>query len=187
MPLKAFLRLDNISNELLDKIISPDEIEEEAKYRVNLAKFKWAEYLKDGSEQPNQNQNQNQNQNENQNQNQELSRPEKPEDPHLKVTKKMKYMNWNTLRLMNIDKFNLKNCSKCDKKTHLTLYHIMDKHLEPTDDRPQFHKPIDNFIKIMDLSRCIANVEQQLVNNTNESSIINQEDQAGNTRTQSED
>ena len=54
MPLKAFLRLDNISNELLDKIISPDEIEEEAKYRVNLAKFKWAEYLKDGSEQPNQ-------------------------------------------------------------------------------------------------------------------------------------
>ena len=45
--LKSFLKIENESNEILDHIISPEEIMVEAKYRANLAKFKWTEYLND--------------------------------------------------------------------------------------------------------------------------------------------
>ena len=149
--LKSFLKLENVSNETFDSIINSDELETEAEYRSDLARYKWMQYQMDGSSEklP------------------KLKRPPKPEDPHLKVTKKMKYMNWNSLRLMNIDKFNLNKCPKCEN-SHLTLRHIMDKHTKP-DDQPV--SPKENFQQIMDLSREIAEVEKLLINNEDIKSI----------------
>ena len=45
--LKSFLKLDNTSNQTLDRITCADELLEEAKYRSDLANFKWKEYKND--------------------------------------------------------------------------------------------------------------------------------------------
>lgn len=90
--LKIFLKIENVSNDILDTIINAEEIMEEARYRMELAKYKWNEFLRAGAN----------------HKMEPINAPIKPDDPHLKVTQKMKYMNWNSLRIINITKFNLK-------------------------------------------------------------------------------
>lgn len=95
--LKKYLKLENTSIDFMDSLLSKEEIMEEANYRLKLAKWKWEEYLNEDKP------------------NREIPmKPEKPAQFHLKTIQKLKYVTWNSLKLANIHKFNLKGCPHCE-------------------------------------------------------------------------
>lgn len=97
----------------MDNIICKQEILKEAEYRLELAKWKWTQYL------------QNIDIGKTKNSNSENPAPKKPMNPNLTILLKMRHIDWKSLRLINIAKFNLKPCYQFkDKK--LNLCHIID-------------------------------------------------------------
>lgn len=77
--MKRFLKIENVTKDTLEAIISDKEILDEGIYRLELAKQKWNAYLCDG--------------NGNKDNLSEHKSALKPQYPHLLLIQKLKYIN----------------------------------------------------------------------------------------------